>query len=655
MMVLSTVFFFAALSPAEADFYAGQLGRPMPAVVPLEEPVFSSIQFGPGDAPFVIFMNRDGGTYTCGDNDSRSNSSTIACGASPANVGDWPGNDAEWSQFMACSVDLFSRFNVTITDVEPASGDYVEAVVGGSPQQVGMGGGVGGVAPYQCGVIPRAIVYAFADVYYGGGNWWRDVCETAGQEVVHAFGLDHEFLCADPMTYLSGCGEKTFQDVNAQCGEFEPRACDCTGATQNSVQEMLDLFGPSGPPVDDPVPPTVSFVSPANGATIEANSDIQIVAQASDDLGIRSVVLEWDFNGNRMACPGSGDNFTCTQAGTTYTWTITVGEGARTYRVRATDVGLNDTATSDRTITLAVGGGGDDGGDDGNVTPPPTGDDDVPPNVVLGSPSNGAVLPSNQTINVVATISDDTSVASASLFWDFNGESYPCPHQSEYVTCTKSGTQFTWSLAVGAGSRTFHVAAADAAGNTALTTARTIELVDGATLPTDDAREDDDSIDTAGAVRCGDSHSLHATDVDWFSLDVDANMDVTIHAGVLELLATTSGVDQLAHGTGTITFASPSTGTAFIAVLPASANAGAYTLTIACTPSTGGTGDTPPGDPNAPPEGPTGPGLPGAPGDPNAPLDTPQVAGGCTQSSTTASAPAFLLLGVLLLRRRRAA
>jgi hypothetical protein len=643
---LAALSLFATLSPQEADFYAGQLGRPMPAVVPLEEPVFQSIQFGPGDAPFVIFMNKDGGTYTCGDNDSRSNRSTIACGASPAQVGDWPGSDAEWSQFMACSVDLFSRFNVTVTDVEPASGDYVEAVIGGTPQQVGMGSGVGGVAPYQCGVIPRAVVYAFADVYFGGGNWWRDVCETAAQEVVHAFGLDHEFLCADPMTYLSGCGEKTFQDVNAQCGEFEPRACDCTGATQNSVQEMLDLFGPAGPPVDDPVPPTVSLVSPGNGAVLQANSEIQIVAQASDDLGIRSVVLEWDFNGNRMACPGSGDNFACVQSGTSYTWTINVGTGSRTFRVRATDVGLNDVVTGDRTISLG------DAPSDPVGPVGPGEDDDVPPSVVVGSPSNGAVLPSNQTINVVATISDDIAVASATLFWEFNGETYPCPHSSEYVTCTKSGTQFTWSLAVGAGSRTFHVAAADGAGNTALTTSRTIELVDGAAPPVDDSREDDDSIDTAGAVRCGDAHALHATDADWFALDGAAGNDVTIQTGnaALELLATSNGVDQLANANGSITFTAPSSGRAFIAVLPANANGGSYTLTIACTPSTG--------DPSGPsdPSGPAEPSDPSNPSDPSAgetPIDAPRVttSGGCAQ--TTPSGALMSLVALALLRRRR--
>ena len=35
------------------------------------------------------------------------------------------------------------------------------------------------------------------------------------QETGHTFGLDHAFLCADPMTYLDGCTlPKQFQDVD---------------------------------------------------------------------------------------------------------------------------------------------------------------------------------------------------------------------------------------------------------------------------------------------------------------------------------------------------------------------------------------------------------------------------------------------------------
>ena len=119
----------AALSPAEAGALAQLHGRPLPAVLPLAEPVYSSIAYGAGDAPFPIFMNRHGGNYNCGDNDSRTNSSTIACSGGSGNVGAWPGSDTEWASFMDCAVDLFSRFNIEVTDVEPSSGDYVGSLV----------------------------------------------------------------------------------------------------------------------------------------------------------------------------------------------------------------------------------------------------------------------------------------------------------------------------------------------------------------------------------------------------------------------------------------------------------------------------------------------------------------------------------------------
>ncbi|MCC7070013.1 MAG: hypothetical protein IT383_01740 [Deltaproteobacteria bacterium] len=453
----------AALSPAEAGALAQLHGRPLPAVLPLAEPVYSSIAYGAGDAPFPIFMNRHGGNYNCGDNDSRTNSSTIACSGGSGNVGAWPGSDTEWASFMDCAVDLFSRFNIEVTDVEPSSGDYVEAVIGGRPGDVGMPSGVGGVAPYQCGVIPRGIVYAFADVYYGGGTWWRDVCETAGQEVVHAFGLDHEYLCEDPMTYLYGCGEKTFQDIDAQCGEYSPRQCDCTGPTQNSVQEMLDLFGPSGPPVDDPTPPTVTLVSPVQNAVLAANTEITVAADATDDVELRKVVLEWDYNDSQMTCPGSGEHYSCTKSGARHTWTINVGEGARTFRVRVTDVGNNAVATADRTITLVEGGSGD--------TQAPT--------VTVLSPAPGARLPANQDVEIVATVTDDVAVASVGLFWEKSGDTYPCPTTGEYVNCVVAGSRYTWSLVVSTGTRAFHVTASDSSGNSASSASQSIELVEG--------------------------------------------------------------------------------------------------------------------------------------------------------------------------------
>ena len=81
-------------------------------------------------------------------------------------------------------------------------------------------------------------------------------CEIAAQEIAHAYGLDHEFLCDDPMTYLSGCGRKTFQDRTVSCGEYSARACKCSGQ-QNSYRALIDRLGPAGsaPPPPPPARP----------------------------------------------------------------------------------------------------------------------------------------------------------------------------------------------------------------------------------------------------------------------------------------------------------------------------------------------------------------------------------------------------------------
>ena len=61
-------------------------------------------------------MNRMGGIYRPGDNDARTNHSTIPGFA--AQVNPWNVSAAGWQQIMTCIRDQFARFNVTITDVD---------------------------------------------------------------------------------------------------------------------------------------------------------------------------------------------------------------------------------------------------------------------------------------------------------------------------------------------------------------------------------------------------------------------------------------------------------------------------------------------------------------------------------------------------------
>lgn len=218
-------------------------GIPRSTYVVIDQPGVSELPEIAAAAPIIFYMNRSGGTYYPGNNDSRTNRSSIVDQASTVSA--WNVSTTGWSYVMTCLQDLFSRYNVVITDVDPGNVPHYESVIAGYPQEVGMQQGVGGVSPYafDCGVIPNSIVFTFAGVY---GSDYQGICETAAQEIAHSFGLDHEYLCEDPMTYLYNCGDKTFQDVAARCGEYSARNCQCGATTQNSVQLLTQRLGLAG-------------------------------------------------------------------------------------------------------------------------------------------------------------------------------------------------------------------------------------------------------------------------------------------------------------------------------------------------------------------------------------------------------------------------
>jgi hypothetical protein len=103
--------------------------------------------------------------------------------------------------------------------------------------------------------------------------------------MAHAFGLDHEFLCADPMTYLSDCGSsKTFQNAEARCGEYEARDCECSRPSQNSYKKMMSVFGPRAA-----TPPQVGITEPHPGDTVPPWFVVR--ADISGNVGLYSVEL----------------------------------------------------------------------------------------------------------------------------------------------------------------------------------------------------------------------------------------------------------------------------------------------------------------------------------------------------------------------------
>jgi MYXO-CTERM domain-containing protein len=299
--------------------------------------------------PRLIYMNRHGGTYVPGHNNSSTNHSSIV--SQTSYVPPWQVSDANWNYVVDCVADLFAPFNVIVTDVDPGSTPHVESVVAGRPQHIGMQAGVGGVSPFRndCGMIERSIVFTFAEVY---GTAYRAICETAAQEIAHSYGLDHKYLCADPMTYLSGCGAKTFQDQDARCGEYSARNCRCVGPTMNSVRMLTERLGPSDP---DLWPPTVRIDQPANGAQVAAG--FQVVASSDSSLLRVELFIDGALTDSRQSPPWAFDT------------PATLAAGSRQIEVRAH--GASGEASDSITVLVLAGDGPD--GPDGPIGPDPGG------------------------------------------------------------------------------------------------------------------------------------------------------------------------------------------------------------------------------------------------------------------------------------------
>jgi hypothetical protein len=317
----------------------------------------------------VIYLNKNGVTLSPGDNDSRTNKSTIV--TTTTAIPAWNVSAANWASTVSCMKDLFKGFNVTVTDVDPGNVPHMEAVFGGTPQQVGMDANTAGVSPFtlDCSIIENSVVFTFTGAFQMTP---REACEIMAQEVAHSYGLDHELLASDPMTYLNYNGNRAFQNQTASCGESTARQCGINGsvcrANQNSVTLLTERLGAA-----DAIAPMLSWTSPANNSTVPPGFEVK--ASGTDNFAVTGATLKID--GMQVdAKTGAGPYI--------FTTPTTLAEGAHTLIIEITD-GKNpqtetrnvtvkkgapppsDTGTGTGTGTDNTGTGGDSGGTDAEI------------------------------------------------------------------------------------------------------------------------------------------------------------------------------------------------------------------------------------------------------------------------------------------------
>jgi hypothetical protein len=259
--------------------------------------------------PRVVYLNPGHRLYEAGVDDSAQGASSVVSAEhlGSAMLPGFTGSAGAFSTVTSCIAAQFQRFNLRITDERPGSGPYIEAHFGGDGSELGLPLGTGGIAPIDrasCAVLDRAVVYIFTAIY---GDNLQAICEAGAQEIAHAFSLDHEYLCQDPMSYVQGCGKKAFQDKDAPCGETEPRACICGRTTQNSVRLLAEKIGWAAPDRvpeaaaerpsnDDPVVVTVgttelriSGLAPAYAA----DSAVTLGIEKMDGEPTRAPIVAW--------------------------------------------------------------------------------------------------------------------------------------------------------------------------------------------------------------------------------------------------------------------------------------------------------------------------------------------------------------------------
>ena len=329
----------------------------------------------------VIYLNHTGALLRPGNNDSTTNTSSIV--SQQTQIPAWSTDAQTWADTVSCFQDLWSRFDVQVVDQDPGNVPHIEAIFGGTPTLVGLPSNVGGVSPFtqDCSIIENSIVFTFTDAIPGITS--REACEIMAQEVAHSYGLDHELLASDPMTYLQYNGNRAFQDQDASCGEYQARQCGINGsvcrASQNSVQLLLARVGQAG----DQVAPVLDWSTPSDGAIVPPG--FTITASGTDNVAVTGAALSID--GTQVDQQQGAGPFT-------FTAPLTLSEAQHQIEVEISDG--HNVQSQTRTVTIQQGAPPDSGSNNqGSNDPSNPGGDPTDPNsgITGGCSSAGSGSP----------------------------------------------------------------------------------------------------------------------------------------------------------------------------------------------------------------------------------------------------------------------
>lgn len=373
-----------------------ELTAPLPITAPWLSPKLGVDIPPPQRAEgWTLFTNFDGGKMNfCGwgDNSPQNNCSTIM----QDTVLPFSGDAGKRAAVVQVIRNDFQDFGIRVTDVRPQTGDYDMEMIG--DWDPAPGGGFAGVAPSIDCFNNDGGEVSFTLDYTGSAT---GIAKAVLQEVAHTWGLEHvdskeDLLYPTTESVMDpGFVDQCFQIVQldnmgnpvpdwAVCKSQHSQFCGSN--QQNSYRELLQIFGPHMP---DLTAPTLSFLNPAEGATVEPSFDL--ILQAADDQSPQllemQIVLDGPvhFETDPNVYPSPAD-FTFPVVGVPggdYTITATatdeegnIGTAMVHFHVDAPSPGTTSGTTSDEPTGAATddptggtsGGGGSSGGGESGDT-----------------------------------------------------------------------------------------------------------------------------------------------------------------------------------------------------------------------------------------------------------------------------------------------
>lgn len=194
------------------------------------------------EAPTVVFLNRAGGTYSSGAEDSRANTSAIL----PSTVVAAPMTytEVEWAALIECVRDVYEPFNVAIVDVDPEQTEHIEIAY--FPYLDFFDSSIASISAFSCEPIPSGIGFV---AYAWAGTTPAALCGHTVSRVSMLQGLEFTSVSGSPCdgtAYFCNPQDtpREFLDQSRSCGDVEAHPCSCGGGEgQNSYQALRARVG----------------------------------------------------------------------------------------------------------------------------------------------------------------------------------------------------------------------------------------------------------------------------------------------------------------------------------------------------------------------------------------------------------------------------